>query len=421
VQFNIPGTMISLPAYDLLIGIAVLFYLYGTRLHIKISSYVIPYIIKLSVGLMILFFLTVASIIFGGFIYNDKILLRDLNSALIYLRLAFYIFVGAVLAYNVSENKRPYPHRISKIVIIFSLCYLVGISILQYMAYQSIHIPFLTQFALSYMDMEKYSHVRVVGVAGNPNWNSLDLNIMSSVLFSMLIISLYRRNICRSILLGTLIVILSSLILVGYSRTGILSCFFLLVLFMLFVIKHLKGFSIKSKAFSVIGITLVLLAFIVVGINTYNHHTNMFQKRIASTLKVDEFGQRAFLWAERTETGMDRFPLGIGPSRSELSSTVDSEFVSVLGNSGALGLIIYGFIMLFLIVKPLSLSRGKLPIESYAVLYSVAAIGILAMCYSLTADFARNLRASSLVFLLHSFLCCQVIVSSKKRMMFFVR
>ena len=184
---------------------------------------------------------------------------------------------------------------------------------------------------------------------------------------------------------------------------------------MVFVAKKLNRSSIKAKIFSVFAITLILIAVTTVGINAYKNHINMFQKRIDATLRVDELGQRAFLWSDRLETGMERFPLGIGPSKVSLGSVVDSEFVSVLGGAGVFGLLIYGIVMLFLIFKPLSLSQTKLPIEMYAMLYFAVALGIIAMCYSLTADFARNLRASSLLFMLHSFFCCKVLLFLNNR------
>jgi len=415
IQLNIPGTSISLPAYDLFVGFVVLFYFYGTNLYIKINSCVRPYITKLSIGLLILFFLTIASILAGVFIYSDEISLSDLNSALIYPRLIFYIFVGAVLACSVENYKKHFSYRISNLIIILSVCYIGCISFLQYMAHQAIRIPLLSQLALSYMDTERYAWIRVVGTAGNPNWNSLDLNIIISVIFSMLIISIYKRNIHRLIIMMILNTILFLLILVVFSRTGIISCFLLFSLFMVFVAKKLIRSSIKAKIFSVFAITLILIAVTTVGINAYKNHINMFQRRIHATLRVDELGQRAFLWSDRLETGMERFPLGIGPSKSKLESTVDSEFILVLGDAGVFGLIIYGMVMLFLIFKPLFLSHKKLPIEMYAMLYFIVALGVIAMCYSLTVDFARNLRASSLIFMLHSFFCCRVILFLKNR------
>jgi len=416
IQLNIPGTSISLPAYDLFIGFIVLFYLYGTNLYININSCVRLYITKISIGLLILFFLTMASIIVGVFIYNDEISLRDLNSALIYLRLIFYILVGAVLASNVENYKKHFSYRISNLIIL-SVCYMVCIAILQYMAHQAVHIPLLSQLALSYVDMERYPWIRVVGTVGNPNWNSLDLNIVGSAIFSMLIISIYKRNIHRLIIMMILNTILFWLILVVFSRTGIISYFLLFSLFLLFVAKKLKGSSIKAKGLSVVAIPLVLLLFTTAGISTYKKHTNVIQRRIDATIKIEELGQRASLWTYRLETSMDRFPLGIGPSRDRLQDVVDSAFISVLGNAGVLGLIIYGIVMLFLIFKPLSLTGGKLSIEMYAMLYFAVALGVLTMCYSLTADFARNLRASSLIFMLHSFFCCRVLCFLKNRNM----
>jgi len=417
IQLNIPGTSILLPAYDLFIGFIALFYLYGTNLHIKINSCVRPYITKLSIGLLILFFLTMASILVGVFIYNDEILLRDLNSALIYPHLIFYIFVGAVLACSVENYKKHFSYRISNLIIVLSVCYMVCISFLQYMAHQAVRIPLLSQLALSYMDTEKYVWIRVVGTAGNPNWNSLDLNIIISAIFSMLIISIYKRNIHRLIIMMILNMILFLLILVVFSRTGIISYFLLFSLFMVFVAKKLIRSSIKAKILSVFAITLILVAVTTVGISAYKKYTNTFQRRIDATLRVGELAQRAFLWSDRLKTGMERFPLGLGPSKASLSSVVDSEFISVVGNAGVFGLIIYGIVMLFLIFKPLSLSQKKLPIEMYAMLYFAVALGTIAMCYSLTADFARNLRASSLLFMLHSFFCCRVLLLLKNRNM----
>ena len=270
IQLNILGTSISLPVYDFFIGFILLFYLYRTNLHIKINSCVRPYLTKISIGLLVLFFLTMASIVASVFIYNDEMSLRDLNSALIYPRLTFYIFVGAVLACSAENYKKYFSYRISNLIIILSVCYIVCISFLQYMAHQAIHIPLLSQLALSYMDTEKYFWIRVVGTAGNPNWNSLDLNIIISAIFSMLIISIYKRNIHRLIMMMILNTILFLLILVVFSRTGIISCFLLLSLFMVFVVKKINWSSIKAKIFSVFAITLILIAVTTVGINAYN-------------------------------------------------------------------------------------------------------------------------------------------------------
>lgn len=415
IQFKIPETSISLPAYDFFIALAVLLYLCGTSLRIKISSCLRPYITKVSIALLVIMFLSIASIINAVFIYNYEFSLRDINSLLIYPRLIFYIVVGAVLAFNHMKYDHSFL-RLSRLIIILSMSYLVFIVTLQFAEYQGVHIPLLGQFALSYLP-EKYPGIRLVGTAGNPNWSSFDLNIICSAVFSYLIIAVGNRKTFRLIIMVVIIATLFLLIVATLSRTGIISYFLLFLLFMAFITKKAILSSLKSKIFYGFAATLVLALVISAGDAAYNRYKNRINQRIDATMRVEQFGQRATMWEYRLETGMDRLPLGIGPSRSDLQGTVDNEFISTLGNAGIFGLITYGLFMLFLIYKPLSLIWQRLPSEIYAILFFAVALGVLSVCYSLTADLARNLRPSSLIFMLHSFFCCRVILLLKNRKM----
>jgi len=413
IQLKIPGPSIALPAYDLFFVLIALLYLAKTNFHLKISACVRPYINTISIGLLALFFLTMASIIIGGVIYSDEILLTDINCTLIYPRLIFYSVIGGMLSLYIAKYKF-FSYKVFNFIIIMGMSYICLICILQYAEYQSIHIPLLGQFALRYLPA-RWRWIRVVGTAANPNWNSFDLNIINSAIFSMLIIAIGKKKFFRLFPIIAFNAILFFLILVTLSRTGIISYFLILFLFILFILKKQKAafIKIKTKIISVFAITLVLVTVITIGIKIYKKYENVFQRRIEATLKINEFGQRAFLWTHRYETAMERFPLGIGPSKATLETIVDSEFVSTVGNAGVFGLFIYTIVILFLIFKPLSLAWKKLPSEIYAMLFFAVALGVLSLCYSLTADFARNLRSSSLIFTLHSFFFCRIVLFLK--------
>ena len=137
-------------------------------------------------------------------------------------------------------------------------------------------------------------------------------------------------------------------------------------------------------------------------------------KRIESTLKIQEAGQRAHLWSSRIEITSKRFPFGAGPSRNNLLDIVDSQLVLTYGDSGFFGLLIYLSMVLYLIFKPLSLLKSGTDPYISILLFIVISLGIIMFNYSVTTEFLRNMRASSILLMLHSFFYYKVILLRNK-------
>jgi len=402
----IPVINLTFPVYDIII--VFLFFYFTASNSKKNTIYTLNcnYLKFISFSLAFISFLILASIIAGLLLYGDNILIKDLFSILIPIRLILFVIVGANLAsmdYHYIVGNR----RIVFFIILFGASYSIGISLLQYFYIIGFKIPIISEFSMSFIP-ERYYNFRIVGPSGNPNWNSFDLNLILVISFALFKSAVNRKSnkTFYTTLMIIIILLLVSLLFITLSRTGIIT---LLSLLFFLIYSMLRKTNIKNY----IAVFLLMFFFYKIASILISENKEIVNKRIENTLKFEEAGQRAHLWSSRIENSSKRFPFGVGPSRNSLSDIVDSQFVLTYGDSGFFGVITYLLIICYLIIKPLFLMTNKIQPYQSILLYIVISLGMIMFFYSVTAEFMRNMRASSILLLLHSFFYYKFIVIRK--------
>ena len=393
-NFIIPIANLTIPVYDfIVIFLFIYFNLRNTRQNMlyDLNGHYLKYICISLIFVSILIFL---SIIVGLFFYEDTILLNDLFSIIIPIRLVLYVLVGAHLAS--MDNKKIFGEKgVLVFFLILGLAYSVCISFIQYLYIIGFNIPLISEYSISFIP-KRYYNLRIVGPSGNPNWNSFDLNLIVIISFALFRLAINKRSKIQIIILIILMTFILFLVFVTFSRTGIITLILLLLLLLYTILK-------KPKIKHYISVFILLISFYTVGSFMIGENKDMVNKRIESTLKIQEGGQRAHLWASRIKESSKRFPFGVGPSRNSLLDIVDSQFVLTYGDSGFFGFFIYLLMVLYLMIKPLSLlSRNASPNLSI-LLFITISLGVIMFNYSMTTELMRNMRASSILLMLHSY------------------
>jgi len=387
INMPIPGTNLDIPINDFILIIFYLIHLVKNK-----NKNVVPFIINTFSRLSLLILLLIPTLILlsiavGNYFYNDIIVFRDYNSILIYLRLLLYIYAGHLWVYHYKINLKPNK-------IIFALLLYIGvISLLQYLYTKQINIPLFTDLALSYVNRIKYIMVRVVGTKGNPNWNSFDLNIIIAITLHLIKNQSYIR-VYKLIVYWGVILLFSLLLFASLSRTGFVTYIEILVLSL--ILGKLK------KGRKIILLSLFVIIFFV-GDFFYNNNIDIIERRIEKSLKIEELGQRSEIWLIRQNELFDRFPLGVGPSKSRMIDFSDNQLLLTSSEAGVVGGILLLTLIIYMATWPYFLyfiKRVKIYPNDMFILTS---LGLMIINYSITADLLKNLAPSSMIFLLYGY------------------
>ena len=405
INFIIPIVNLTIPAYDIIVIILISYFTLCNSRQKMIYGLNGNYLKFVCFSLICISILIFLSIVVGLFIYGDIILVNDLFSIIAPLRLLLYIIVGAHLAsmdYKILIWRRGFVLSL----LLFGAIYSISISLIQFLYIIGFTIPIISDFSMSLIP-ERYYNLRVVGPVGNPNWNSFDLNLIAVISFALLRAAINKKS--YKLMFGPIMLItfLLFLIFITFSRTGIITLFSLIFLFLYTTLK-------KAEIQHFLAIFILFLSLYKVGSILIDENKDKVNKRIESTLKIQEAGQRAHLWSSRIEITSKRFPFGAGPSRNNLLDIVDSQLVLTYGDSGFFGLLIYLSMVLYLIFKPLSLLKSGTDPYISILLFIVISLGIIMFNYSVTTEFLRNMRASSILLMLHSFFYYKVILLRNK-------